>query len=479
MWGKLIDSGYRAQNLSDPIVRQYPLDTNDNGPEVMQNTPGLWLPQLEDNDITVQKIQYVKPVLYKPEHFLSKHKDTATGNAGQMIQNNPNMQHHALELSGVIEKMVKLPSGHNSIYGVDDLNTGMINASMQDCSIGGCANAQRMNMALKGDKSKHRIPSDRWFAAVLASADVDDTKDHFVKSAVRYLGQITRHRKKPKEGFTFVIDMHLIPRYDRKSEELTRSRHKSGTTYFERYVSIQCVDEDMRLIMGFEPLGALGNAHDAVEQLLDTLLDNGMPIRLVLFDRGFFSTSMLELLNRLHIPYLMPCVNTQGVVSALNEFAEFQRMGVSVNMLKGSGRKIPYILIITHRRSGKDSPTEPKDRFVGFATNMPDMDLAEYDKRWGIETGYSMIEKIRARTRSRKMSSRVFCFAFTLMMYNVWVTLNAIMAYYNTPVMYSHMTLTAFRVILLDIASSVSSRRSKDGLQGNGGGDCAKPSAIA
>lgn len=457
----------------------YPFNTYYDGPEVMQNTSVLWLPQLEDNDMVVQKVQYVKPVLYKPEPFLSKSKDTATGNAGQMIQNNPNMQHHTLELSGVIEKMVKLPSGHNSIYGVDDLNTGMINASMIDCSIGGCASAQRMNMALKGNKSKHRTPSDRWFAAVLASADVDDTKDHFVKSAVRYLGQITRHRKKPKGGFTFAIDMHLIPRYDRQpGEELTRSRQKSGTTYFERYVSIQCVDKGMRLVMGFEPLGALGNAHGAVEQLLDTLLDNGISIRLVLFDRGFFSTSMLELLNRLHIPYLMPCVNTQGVVSALNEFAEFQRMGVSVNVLKGSGKKIPYILIITHRRN-KDSPAEPKDKFIGFATNVPDIDLAEYDKRWGIETGYSMIEKIRVCTRSRNISSRVFCFAFTLMMYNVWVTLNAIIACYNTLVMYSHVTLTAFRVILLDVASSVSSRSPKDGLQGNGRRDCAKPSAIA
>ena len=99
----------------------------------------------------------------------------------------------------------------------------------------------------------------------------------------------------------------------------------------------------------------------------------------------------------------MPCVNTKGVVGALNEFAEFCRMGISVNMLNGSGRQVPYILIITKRRSAKKSPTEPKEKFIGFATNVPDIDIAEYGKRWGIEMGYSMIESIRVRTRSKKI----------------------------------------------------------------------------
>ncbi len=121
-----------------------------------------------------KKIQYIEPVPYQPEPFLSKSKYTATGNAGQMIQNNPNICHQALELSGVIEKMVKLPSGHNSIYGVDDLNAGMVRAAMLNCSIGGCANSQRVTMIINGDTSNRNTPTDRCFAAALANTNVND-----------------------------------------------------------------------------------------------------------------------------------------------------------------------------------------------------------------------------------------------------------------------------------------------------------------
>ena len=100
---------------------------------------------------------------------------------------------------------------------------------------------------------------------------------------------------------------------------------------------MQCVDKGMRLVLGFVPLKALDKMHEAAERLFDMLQEGRIRIRLVLFDRGFFSSGMLGLLNRRGVPYLMPCVNTQGVVGALNEFAEFCRMGVSVNTLDGSG----------------------------------------------------------------------------------------------------------------------------------------------
>ena len=111
--------------------------------------------------------------------------------------------------------------------------------------------------------------------------------------------------------------------------------------------------------------------------------------------------------------------------------------------------RAPYILIITKRRSAKKQSTEPKENFIGFATNVPDVDIAEYCKRWGIETGYSMIEKIRVWTRSKKICARVFCFAFTLLLYNVWVMLNALLETNAEIATRFGITLTTFRISLL------------------------------
>ncbi len=142
--------------------------------DVIQNVPVLYMPQLEDDHLATQKVLCTMPILHQSEYGPFKSADMATSNIGQMIKNNPNICHQALELSGVIEKMVSLPSRHNSIYGVDDLNAGMVRAAMLNCSIGGCANSQRATMIINGDTSNRNTPTDRWFAAALANTNVND-----------------------------------------------------------------------------------------------------------------------------------------------------------------------------------------------------------------------------------------------------------------------------------------------------------------
>ena len=40
--------------------------------------------------------------------------------------------------------------------------------------------------------------------------------------------------------------VHLILRYDRvPSEKISRSKYNNGATYFERYITVQCVNDSM------------------------------------------------------------------------------------------------------------------------------------------------------------------------------------------------------------------------------------------
>ena len=69
------------------------------------------------------------------------------------------------------------------------------------------------------------------------------------------LGQVA------KEGMTIAIDMHLIPRWDKKpGTDLTRSRRKNSTRTFERDVTAQCVDGGSRLVLGVLHMGPWGRA---------------------------------------------------------------------------------------------------------------------------------------------------------------------------------------------------------------------------
>ena len=60
---------------------------------------------------------------------------------------------------------------------------------------------------------------------------------------------------------------------------------------------------------------------------------------MALFDRRFFSGGTpYPPPNRRGTPYLMPHVNAQRQAGALNGFAEFRCMGISVNILGSSSR---------------------------------------------------------------------------------------------------------------------------------------------
>ena len=45
-----------------------------------------------------------------------------------------------------------------------------------------------------------------------------------------------------------------------------------------------------------------------------------------------------------------------------------------------------------------------------------------------------MIEKMRARTRSTKTVSRIFCFLYSVVMFNAWVMINAMLSAMSKPV---------------------------------------------
>ena len=103
----------------------------------------------------------------------------------------------------------------------------------------------------------------------------------------------------------------------------------------------------------------------------------------------------------------MPCKNTDTVVDALDEFAAVKRDAVSeLDITTPDGVSFTYTMLITERRRcKKDSKDEPKNRYIGFATNVPDIDVAVYDRRRGIETGYKMLEAMRPKTRSQNIAA--------------------------------------------------------------------------
>ena len=126
--------------------------------------------------------------------------------------------------------------------------------------------------------------------------------------------------------------------------------------------------------------------------------------------------------DRAGVGYLVSCTNTDGVVTAIREFAAGRRPAVSTHAIHKSKKEhATYTIIIPKRRrrkSKKRSPTNQEDIYIVFATNRPGINANRHAERW-------MIESQRVRTRSKTVAAKLLCFLYSMLVYNVWVMANA------------------------------------------------------
>ncbi len=306
-------------------------------------------------------------------------------------------------------------------------------AALDNSYISGSASAVRREASSDCGpaRSAHRIPTDEWYRNILSMMDDGEVSECVGDAISSQIDRLRRMGKTPPDGMTIAIDAHLIPCYckDHGVEQI-RSRSKQGTDRFIRYVTAQCVDRGARLTLAAIHMPALESMSDFVRKLVDLARQAGANIKLVLLDREFFATDVMRTLDGMGVGYLVPSRNTDTVVNALDEFAAGRRGAVSeLDITNSDGASFTYTILIMERRERKkDSKDESKNRYIGFATNMPDIDVAVYDQRWGIETGYKMLEAMRPRTRSQNIAARNFCFLYSVVIFNAWVLANAMLA---------------------------------------------------
>ncbi len=266
-----------------------------------------------------------------------------------------------------------------------------------------------------------------------------------------------------KDGETVevAIGKHKIERRDGKHRENLVHGVTKGkkAPYFETYCTVQCIAGGRRFILGILPFAPLDSNEDVVKRLLDTCKMHCIQIKTLMMDREFFSTAIINLMKSLGITYMVPCVNHPSVIAGIREYSDKQRDRVSDAVLTSAGRTTAdYSLIITERKrksrkksrkkDGEDDGNLlPENKYIGFATNDPDIDVDGYVRRWGIENGYKMIESMRIKTRSKSHGVRVMYFMMTAVLYNAWVCANMMLAWSShsrileTPVLPLHSLL--------------------------------------
>ncbi len=316
---------------------------------------------------------------------------------------------------------------YNSKYGLPD----MINALIALCVGNSYAESGLKRLAVESDLKQ--TPSGSWLINSIKKISeqrmllqLSDALDRTIAD-MKEIGMFAR-------PVTVAIDKHLISRYDKKPDEfLIKSKPKKSTPYFECYCTMSCVDKDCRACLGAYHVTKNKPNSSFVRKLLNNCLRNDIHIRLVLLDREFFSVSVIHELKQLGKKFLMPAKKTRGIKNAIIQYVEGNRGVISEYKLRSASGHVESftLVIIPHPRPDKPNLT---DQYLVFATSLPREKISsnisqipkEYKKRWGIETGYACIEKVRPRTTSPNHSVRLLMFYFPLIFYNTWIVTNYI-----------------------------------------------------
>jgi hypothetical protein len=345
------------------------------------------------------------------------------------------------KVTQIMSTQVSIPvsESHNALYDEEDLHHALIELSISNGYAESGMEGLALEAAASSGSSGGRIPSGSWVRDTVGCVPEREMREKLDRALASTLDEV-----KAFKLFTVpvmaAIDKHDIPRYDPDVDGgfLRRGKRKDGTTRFETYATLQCVEEGRRAQIACEQTGLFAENAGVVESLVTASRLEGVRVFLLLLDREFFSSKVMNKMYRLRQRFLMPCRLTSGVKRALEEYALKKREMISRYTLNPSAKEedvepASFNLVILPRRGcKKEGETDPAKRFIPFATNMPVGDILwnvkrvpeDYRCRWGIESGYVGVERLRARTTSRNHSVRLLYFYYALILYNAWLLAN-------------------------------------------------------
>lgn len=243
-------------------------------------------------------------------------------------------------------------------------------------------------------------------------------------------------RRALRKARRVAIDLHLDPYYGdpyKNKKELFRCQPKQGTSDYHAYATIAVVEKGCRYTLGFTWVKAKESMTHVVERLLEMVGKQGVKIRYLLLDRGFFSFDVIKMLEDKKLAWVMPVVirgrapKDPKKVTGLR--ALLRRLpGWYGHEMKKSQATISLSICVSlrHYKDKRGKPCKKKLLFAASGVEGTPREIRElYRKRFGIETTYRQIRRAWAKTTAQDPWLRLLLVGIALIVRNVWVWLLA------------------------------------------------------
>jgi putative transposase len=239
------------------------------------------------------------------------------------------------------------------------------------------------------------------------------------------------------------FDLTLLPYYGqphKDPEEIYRGARKAGTCDFHAYATAYVICAGCRYTLALRAVHHSDPWEAVVRDLLRQVRRQGVTVRLLLLDRGFYSVAVIRTLQRMHCPFLMPAIrrgrrpdHPEGP-SGTWAFTTRRRSGWASYTLEDKDRRRATVTLAiccqrlpARTRSGRQRRQREQVWLYalgGWQPRSPGQVRETYRQRFGIESSYRQLNEGRIRTSSRSPQLRLLFVGLALVLRNVYVWLH-------------------------------------------------------
>ena len=228
------------------------------------------------------------------------------------------------------------------------------------------------------------------------------------------------------------VDFHDEPYYGRDDPDdvdnwVCRGEARAGTTRFYRCATAYILLHDARLTVAVVFVKPTMDTLTVLSRLLRAVQQAGVMIKCLFADKGFCSIPCLRYLDHAHIPAIiaMPIRGKQAGSRRLCCGPKSYRTAYTLQSAKHGKLTVEVAVVRTYqrRRSGRRQLRFLLYVCLGVGCSLVRV-RRRYRRRFGIETGYRLMEQVRARTTSPNPALRFLLMGVALLIVNMWIRLH-------------------------------------------------------
>jgi putative transposase len=231
-------------------------------------------------------------------------------------------------------------------------------------------------------------------------------------------------RKRARPCAADMTDIPYHGKHEDDDDRVRRGRAKQGTTHFHSYATLCIIRKNKRYTLAITLFRRSDSALAALKRLLDRVKTLGLRVRRLFLDRGFDNNAVADYLSQKPFPTVIPLTirgKKGGSRALLKGRKSYQTTYTRSSQKYGEHALTVHIVCKYNKgRYRRNGVKHFAYTVIGKLKLTPQQLFEEYRRRFGIETGYRLMNTMRARTTSKCVALRLFFVALALLLLNLW-----------------------------------------------------------